>query len=83
MPQYVATITDILDQQDEPVVLVAHSRGGLQITQAAEERPNKIRKLVYLASVLLPNGVSLADVIAQRPDLDSKMKFTYDAAGET
>jgi pimeloyl-ACP methyl ester carboxylesterase len=55
MPQYVATITDILDQQDEPVVLVAHSRGGLQITQAAEERPNKIRKLVYLASVLLPN----------------------------
>lgn len=61
MRDFVDTITRILDQQDEPVVLVAHSRGGLQITQAAEERPDKIRTLVYLAAHLLPNGVRSMD----------------------
>jgi pimeloyl-ACP methyl ester carboxylesterase len=61
MQGYVDTITKILDEQDEPVVLVAHSRGGLQATQAAEARPGKIHTLVYLAAVLLPNGVRLLD----------------------
>jgi pimeloyl-ACP methyl ester carboxylesterase len=51
----------VLDEQDEPVVLVAHSRAGLQATQAAEARPRKIRTLVYLAAILLPNGVGLLD----------------------
>jgi pimeloyl-ACP methyl ester carboxylesterase len=61
MQDYVDTITKVLDEQDEPVVLVAHSRAGLQATQAAEARPRKIRTLVYLAAILLPNGVSLLD----------------------
>lgn len=61
MQDYVDRITKILDQEDEPVVLVAHSRGGLPITQAAEERPKKIRTLVYLAAILLPSGARLLD----------------------
>jgi pimeloyl-ACP methyl ester carboxylesterase len=56
MQDYVDTITRILDAQDEPVVLVAHSRGGIAITQAAEARPAKIRTLVYLAAYLPPSG---------------------------
>lgn len=50
------TITKILDAEGEPVVLVVHSRGGVPVTQAAEERPEKIRKLVYLAAYLPPIG---------------------------
>ena len=61
MQDYVDTITKILDQEDEPVVLVAHSRNGVVITQAAEERPEKIRTLVYLAALLLPSGVRAWD----------------------
>ena len=61
MQDYVDTITKVLDEQDEPVVLVAHSRAGLQATQAAEARPRKIHTLVFLAAILLPNGVSLLD----------------------
>ena len=61
MRDYVDTITKVLDQEDQPVVLVAHSRGGLQTTQAAEERPEKIRTLVYLAAFLLPSGARLLD----------------------
>jgi pimeloyl-ACP methyl ester carboxylesterase len=67
MQDYVDTITKVLDEQDEPVVLVAHSRAGLQATLAAEARPKKIHTLVYLAGILLPNGVRLTDW----PDPDS------------
>jgi len=53
---YVDRICEILDAQGEPVILVAHSRGGMTVSQAAEERPDKISKLVYLAAFLIPNG---------------------------
>jgi pimeloyl-ACP methyl ester carboxylesterase len=56
MQDYVDTITSILDAEQEPVVLVVHSRGGISVTQAAEERPEKIRTLVYLAAYLPPSG---------------------------
>jgi pimeloyl-ACP methyl ester carboxylesterase len=56
MQDFVDTITRALDQEKEPAVLVAHSRGGLVATQAAEARPEKIRTLVYLAGHLLPSG---------------------------
>ena len=49
-----------LDAHDEPVILVGHSRAGAVISQAAEERPDKVRMLVYLAGYLLPNGESVS-----------------------
>jgi pimeloyl-ACP methyl ester carboxylesterase len=58
MRDCVDTITKILDAEKEPVVLVVHGRGGLSVTQAAEERPDKIRALVYLAAYLPPIGDS-------------------------
>jgi pimeloyl-ACP methyl ester carboxylesterase len=61
MQDYVDTITKVLDEQDESVVLVAHSRAGLQATHTAEARPRKIHTLVYLAGILLPNGIRLTD----------------------
>jgi len=58
MESYVKTVTDILDTQPEPVILVGHSLGGIIISQAAENRPDKVRSLVYLCAFLLPNGGS-------------------------
>jgi pimeloyl-ACP methyl ester carboxylesterase len=58
MRDCVDTIIKILDAKREPVVLVAEGRGGLSVTQAAEERPNKIRALVYLAAYLLPSVIA-------------------------
>jgi len=49
-----------LDAEPEPVILVGHSRAGAVISQAAEERPEKVRVLVYLAGYLLPDGESVA-----------------------
>lgn len=56
MQDFVDTITQSIDAAEEPVVLVVHSRNGIVATQAAEERPDKIRTLVYLAAYLPPVG---------------------------
>ena len=55
---YVKTVTDVLDTQRHPVILVGHSLGGLIISQAAENRPDKVKSLVYLCAFLLPSGAS-------------------------
>jgi pimeloyl-ACP methyl ester carboxylesterase len=55
---YVATVDTALDASSSPVILVGHSFGGVVITQAAEGRPSKIAKLVYLGAFLPQNGQS-------------------------
>ena len=63
MADYVKTIVDILDLQQEPVILVWHSFNGITISQVAELRPKKVKKLVYLTAFLLPNGGSFFDAV--------------------
>ena len=55
---YTDHLCEILDEQPDPVILVGHSLGGAVITQTAEYRPEKIRKLVYVSGYLLQNGES-------------------------
>jgi len=52
----VKKIVDLIDSLEGKVVLVGHSKNGILISQAAEYRPEKIEKLVYLAAYLIPNG---------------------------
>ena len=54
-----------IDQQSEPVVLVAHSRNGIVISQAAEQRPERVKGLIYLAAYLVPDGKSMMDFALQ------------------
>lgn len=67
--RYVPYVCEILDAQTEPVVLVGHSSGGAIITAAAEERPEQIGVLVYLAAFLLPYGVAPPSIM--RDDAES------------
>jgi len=62
-------VCDVLDAQTEPVILVGHSRGGVIISEAAEQRPERIRTLVYLAAFLARPGESLLDLASQHPSL--------------
>lgn len=55
---YTDRVVEALDALSEPAVLVGHSLGGVVISQAAERRPEKIEKLVYLCALLLPSGKS-------------------------
>jgi pimeloyl-ACP methyl ester carboxylesterase len=56
---YTDKVVAAIDAQKQPVILVGHSMGGTVISQAAEARPEKVQKLVYLAAYLLKNGESL------------------------
>jgi pimeloyl-ACP methyl ester carboxylesterase len=56
MELVVARICDLIDRIEGKVILVGHSKNGIMISQAAEYRPDKIEKLVYLAAYLIPNG---------------------------
>lgn len=52
----VDNVCSVIDSVDDKVILVGHSKNGIMISQAAEYRPHKIEKLIYLAAYLIPNG---------------------------
>lgn len=54
-------VSQQLEALPERVVLVAHSRNGMVISQVAERHPDRIQGLVYLAAYLVPNGKSMMD----------------------
>jgi len=56
MHSTVDKICRLIDSIEGKVILVGHSKNGIMISQAAEYRPDKIEKLVYLAAYLIPNG---------------------------
>jgi pimeloyl-ACP methyl ester carboxylesterase len=52
----VKKICDLMDSLDGQVILVGHSKNGIMISQAAELRPHKVEKLIYLAAYMIPTG---------------------------
>ena len=56
MKDTVEIICKLIDSIEGKVILVGHSKNGIMISQAAEYRPHKIEKLVYLAAYLVPDG---------------------------
>jgi pimeloyl-ACP methyl ester carboxylesterase len=64
---YTRRICDLLDQRDEPAILVGNSLGGIVISQAAARRPERVKRLVYVAAFLPADGQSLVD-LTQLPE---------------
>jgi pimeloyl-ACP methyl ester carboxylesterase len=56
---YVDRICATLAEQPEPVVLVAHSMGGVAVTQAVARCPANIARVIYVAAFLPGDGQSL------------------------
>lgn len=59
LQHYVDEVIRALDASAEPAVLVGHSRGGIVISQTAEQRPDRVSSLVYLAAFLIPDGEAM------------------------
>jgi pimeloyl-ACP methyl ester carboxylesterase len=60
--RYADAVRDALDRMDGPVLLTGHSMGGMVITQAASQRPEKLGGLIYVAAFLPRPGQSLIDI---------------------
>lgn len=65
MSTTVEKLCALIDSLPGKVILVGHSKNGIMISQAAEYRPEKIEKLVYLAAYLIPNGKTQRDYSVQ------------------
>ena len=71
MEAYVERVCKALDAQPEPVILVGHSMGGGVVTQTAENRPGKIKVLVYLSGILPKNGQTLRGLFNSEENVGS------------
>jgi pimeloyl-ACP methyl ester carboxylesterase len=56
---YADAVTAAAKSAGQPVVLVGHSMAGKVISTVAEQNPELVAHLVYLAAFLLPSGQSL------------------------
>lgn len=56
---YINRITDAIARAPEPVILVAHSMGGIPATVAATRTGKRVSKLIYLAAFVPCDGDSL------------------------
>jgi pimeloyl-ACP methyl ester carboxylesterase len=61
LDSYADRIAEAIDQAPGKVVVVAHSRGGVPTSQAAERRHERIEHVVYLAAYLLADGETVLD----------------------
>ena len=86
---YARCVADHVEAAGGPVVLVAHSMGGMSATQAAELVFDRIDTLVYVAAFLPNDGQSLLQLADGDPDghvlsnliVDEAAGFSTVAAG--
>jgi pimeloyl-ACP methyl ester carboxylesterase len=57
-----ARVGDVLASSPEPAILVGVSMGGVVITQAAGNDPDRVAALVFVAAFMPSNGQSLLDL---------------------
>jgi len=75
----VAFTNRALDIAEGPVVLVAHSWGGVVITEAGLHE--KVKSLVYVASYAPDVGQSLVDTVKGYPEPPGQSSFVKDSKG--
>ena len=62
LQDHVDVVTQAISSHTEPVILVAHSFGGIVASQAAELVPEKIDTLVYVAAYMPEDGQSMLEL---------------------
>lgn len=65
LSDYVSTVEEAIKAQPGKVRLVGHSMAGVVISQVAENIPDKIEKLIYVAAYLPQNGQDLLTLSKQ------------------
>ncbi|MBG6084074.1 alpha/beta fold hydrolase [Zhihengliuella flava] len=58
---HIDAVVDVLDSVDGPVSLVGHSGGAVIVQGAAEARPEKVGRVIYVDAIPLPDGGVIND----------------------
>lgn len=58
-------VCSVLAGRPEPAVLVGYSMGGVIVTQAASNAPERVASLIFVAAFMPSNGQSLLDLTRQ------------------
>lgn len=64
---YVAAVAAALACHEGPVTMIAHSMGGIPATLAAEQAPDRIAALLYVAALMPKSGETLATRLEDPP----------------
>lgn len=59
---YVEYVVQEVEAMADDVILIAHSGGGITATQVGETIPERIKGIVYVAGMMLPNGMGFSQV---------------------
>ncbi len=83
MKAYIKSVTDLLAKQAEPIILVGHSLCGAVISQAVEQHPTMVSKLVYVCAFLLENNGTVLDAMKkdEAGEFLPRLVFTDDQRG--
>jgi pimeloyl-ACP methyl ester carboxylesterase len=79
---YADRICEVLARDPEPAVLVAHSMGGVAITQAAGRAPERVALLVYVAAFMPQDGQSLIELTQLPEGEGDQVQANMTVAGE-
>lgn len=64
LDRYVTHVGARIVAKGGPVLLIAHSGGGVVASALAEAFPDRVAGIAYLAGMMLPNDGSFADIVA-------------------
>jgi pimeloyl-ACP methyl ester carboxylesterase len=67
LERYADRVCEVLDAGTEQSILVGNSMGGVVMTQAAAQRPEKVKRLIYVAAFMPADGQSLIE-LTQLPE---------------
>lgn len=85
MALYANRVKEELKKEEGQVILVGHSFAGFVISQVAEEMPEKIEKLIYVASALPYQGKTAIDIFTEdkESELLENLIFSEDKSEAT
>lgn len=88
LARYVEYLQRLLEDIGRPVVAVGHSSGGIIASQLAEEEPDCVSGLIYVAGMMLPSGMGFSDIVAEltpnHPEVAGIIPYLeWSADGET